>query len=73
MMLTKVKFYPGGHTYFGKNLANDGYTGEADVLVSAVALVIIKPGAKLGAVKRGLEIILADLDLRIDLENEGKR
>ena len=67
-MLTKVKFYPGGHTYFGKNVANEGYIGDADILAGVATLVIIKPGTMLEDVKRSLEITLLELELRIDQE-----
>jgi len=69
-MLLKARFYRGGHTYFGKGIAGDGYMGDADIIPSAVTMVIIKPGATLEAVKRSLEITLLEVEERI--KQEGK-
>ncbi len=50
--------------YIPKDLADDGFTGETDMLANAATATIIKPGATLEEVERSLSIILEDVRLR---------
>lgn len=59
-----------GQTYLPRDIRNEGFTGEVDGLANAVTVTLIKPGAKLSAVQKSLEIILDDVSLRLRLEEE---
>jgi uncharacterized protein YheU (UPF0270 family) len=51
--------------YIPKDLVDNGYTGDVDILINAVTATLIKPGTDLQSVKRSLEITIQDIDLRI--------
>ena len=49
------------------------YEGEVECLPNALTFTIIKPGATLGQVKRSLEIVLQDVELRLQAQAEGMK
>jgi len=65
-MKRTIQVYKTGHAFLGKNVAEDGYTGEIEALFNAVTIILIKPNTSLENVKRSLEITIQDIDLRIN-------
>ena len=62
-----------GLAYFGKALRDEGFRGEVMGLVNARTLTLIIPGTRLTDVKRSLEALLADLDVRIAYEDDPEQ
>jgi len=58
-----------GLAYIAKALRDEGFVGEVVVLANARTLTLIVPGTKLVDVKRSLDTIINDLDLRIVYED----
>jgi len=69
-MKRTIQVYKTGHAFLGKNVAEDGYVGEVEALFSTVTIVLIKPNAPLDIAKRNLEIVLQELELRINEDKE---
>ena len=68
-MRTKIRIDPeSGFAYIAKALREEGYIGEVVGLANARTLTLIMPGTKLADVKRSLETIISDLDLRIEYD-----
>jgi len=57
-----------GLAYIAKALREEGFVGEVIGLANARTLTLIMPGTKLADVKRSLETIARDLELRIEYE-----
>lgn len=67
---TKVRINPKtGVLYIPKELLNDGFKGDVDVLSNAMTFTIIHPSADLEKVKESLEITLRDIELRLKRES----
>lgn len=70
-MKTKIRIdAESGLAYIAKALREEGFVGEVGCLANARTLTLIMPGTKLTDVKRSLETIVSDLDLRIEYEEE---
>ena len=69
-MRRKVRFYPTGHAYLGKSVADEGYVGDIDAQFNAVTITLIKPGTKPEDIIRSLEITIEDIKLRADHERQ---
>lgn len=54
-----------GLAYFAKALREEGFYGDVMGLVNARTLTLIIPGTRLIDVKRSLETMLADLEVRM--------
>jgi hypothetical protein len=68
-MKTKIRIdSESGLAYIAKALRAEGFVGEVVGLANARTLTLIVPGTKLSDVKRSLETIINDLDLRIKYE-----
>lgn len=61
--VTIRKDYPHA-MYIPKDLADDGFVGETDILANMATVTILKPGATLEEVEKSLTIILEDVRLR---------
>ncbi len=59
-----------GFAYIIKALRDEGFVGDVVGLANARTLRLIMPGTKLSDVKRSLEGIINDIDLRIEYEDE---
>ena len=59
-----------GLAYIAKALREEGLVGEVIALANARTLTLIVPGTKLADVKRSLETIIKDLDIRIEYEDK---
>lgn len=72
-MRTKIRIDPEtGFAYIIKALREEGFVGDVVGLANARTLTLIMPGTKLTDVKRSLETIINDLDLRIEYEEESQ-
>lgn len=70
-MRTKIRIdRETGFAYIAKALREEGFVGEVVALANARTLTLIMPGTKLADVKRSLDTIINDLDLRIEYEDE---
>jgi len=70
-MKTKIRIDPqSGLAYIAKALRDEGFVGEVVGLFNARTFTLIMPGTKLTDVKRSLETVIKDLDLRIQYEHE---
>ena len=68
-MRTKIRIdSESGLAYIPKALRAEGFVGEVIGLVNARTLTLIVPGTKISDVKRSLETIINDLDLRMEYE-----
>jgi len=54
--------------YWPKELMRDGFVGKMAILNDAFTATVIHPKANLTQIKRSLEILLKDIDLRIEKE-----
>lgn len=52
-------------TYIPKDLVEAGYSNEVELLSNAITVTLIKPKTDLKSVKRSLEIVIQDIELRI--------
>jgi len=59
-----------GATYFPKVIRDEGFVGAVEGLPDARTFTLIRPGTKLADVKRSLEFIIRDIELRLEYENE---
>ena len=62
-----------GLAYFAKALRDEGFKGDVMGLANARTLTLIIPGTRLTDVKRSLEALLADLDVRIAYEDDPEQ
>jgi len=60
-----------GFAYIPKELREDGFVGDAELLLNALTLVLIKPGVSLERARESLKVILKDIELR--LKEKGER
>ncbi len=68
-MKTKIRIDPkSGLAYIAKAVRDEGLVGEVVALSNARTLTLIMPGTKLADVKRSLESVISDLDLRMKYE-----
>ena len=65
----KLKKYP--RPYWPQELKKEGFVGDLLVIDDAMTATIIHPKASLEQVKKSLQIILQDIDLRIAREKEN--
>lgn len=72
-MKTKIRANENtGVLYVPKDLLNDGFKGEMDALVNSMTFTIIHPKASLEEVRKSLQILIEDIDLRLKRETESK-
>lgn len=74
-MKRRIQVYDNGTAYLGRQAAEQGYKGELDAFFNAFTITIVKPNTSLETMKRSLEIVLQDIELRISQEkpDEGQR
>lgn len=72
-MRTKIRIdSESGLAYIAKALRAEGSVGGVIGLANALTLTLIVPGTKLSDVKRSLETIINDLDLRMEYEDKRR-
>lgn len=54
--------------YIPKEVVEDGLRGECDAYADAFTFTIVKPGASLDQVRRSLELVLKDVEMRMEPE-----
>lgn len=59
--------------YWPKELLQEGFIGQMVILNDAVTATIIHPNADLDQAKRSLQLVLKDIDLRIERERKGRK
>ena len=59
-----------GFAYIPKELREEGYEGEVEIIANALTLTFIKPGVPLERAVKSLQIVLRDLKLRIEHQDE---
>lgn len=70
-MKRKISINPKtGITYIPKDLIDAGYINNVELLANAITVTLVKPGTNLESVKRSLEIIIQDIDLRLQQGDE---
>lgn len=57
-----------GFAYIPKNIRDEGFRGDVDTIANALTLTLIKPGVPLEQAIKSLEIVLKDLELRVEHE-----
>ena len=69
-----IKINPNsGLAYISENIRKEGYVGSVDCLPNAITLTLIRPGASLEDVKKSLENVIKDIELRLKYhEKESK-
>ena len=68
-MKTKIKVNGNtGVLYMPKDLLDDGFKGEMDALVNSMTFTIIHPKANLESLRKSLQILIEDIDLRLERE-----
>lgn len=71
-MKRKIQVYDSGTAYLGRQAPEDGYIGEVDAFFNAFTITLVKPGTNLETLKRSLQIVLQDIELRMSQENNIK-
>lgn len=55
-----------------KEIVEEGFTGNVDAYANAKTLTIVHPEASLEEVKRSLEIVLQDINLRMGTQEKPR-
>ena len=55
-----------GFAYIPKDIRDEGYEGDVETIANALTLTIIKPGVPLESAIKSLQVVLKDLELRIE-------
>ena len=61
-----------GFAYIPKVLREEGFEGEIETVANALTLTFIKPGVSPESAIKSLQIVLKDLQLRIDHQREQR-
>lgn len=59
--------------YIPKEIVDDGFEGDADAYADTFTLTIAKPGATLSQVRRSLQLVLLDLEMREEAEQKDNK
>lgn len=62
---------PNPRAYIPKELTNEGFIGDVDILANAFTATLIRPGTSLKKAKESLELVLKDIDLRMSGAGES--
>ncbi len=57
-----------GLAYISEEMRKEGYEGEIECLPNAITFTLIRPGSKMADVKRSLENVIKDIELRMEYE-----
>ena len=73
-MKDKILIHPKyQQAYIPARVIKAGFKGYCETITNAVTLTIIKPETSLEDVKRGLEITIQDIELRMKQETKEER
>ena len=53
--------------YIPKDLVEDGFRDDCDAYADAFTLTVVKPGTSLNQIKRSLQLVLQDIEMREEL------
>jgi len=59
-----------GLAYISERIRKEGYKGNVDCLRNAITLILIRPGSSLKDVKRSLQHVLQDINLKLKYPDE---
>ncbi len=62
-----------GFAYIPKELRQQGFEGDVDIVANALTVTLIKPGVPLKQAIKSLEIVVKDLELRLEHEKSLTR
>lgn len=57
-----------GLAYIPKEIRKAGYMGDIECLPNAITFTLIRPGSEMVDVKRSLQNVIKDIDLRLEYE-----
>lgn len=70
--MSHIKIHKGtGLAYISEKIRAEGYVDKVECLPNAITLTLIRPGASWEDVKRSLQTVLKDIDLRIKYSPRG--
>ena len=72
-MEDEIRTYKTGHAFMGKKMLKGYGPGGVTTLANAATITLLRTGAPLTEVKRSLEIVIQDIELRIDREARENR
>ena len=52
-------------SYIPKELIEEGFIGEVEILADAFTATMLKPGISLNKIRESLELVLRDVEMRI--------
>lgn len=65
-MKSKITIQPSNQVaYIPNHLIKEGYVGQVETLANAATVTLLKPGVPLRDIKRSLEIVIQDVELRM--------
>ncbi len=64
---------PNPRAYIPKELTDEGFIGDVEILGNAFTATLLKPGVSLEMVKQSIELTLKDVELRISQANESQK
>ena len=59
-----------GLAYISQRIRKEDYKGDVNCLLNAITLILIRPGSSLKDVKRSLQHVLQDIDLKLKYSDE---
>ena len=72
-MKTKIKVNENtGVLYVPKDLLDDGFKGDMDAFYNSLTFTIIHPQANLESLRKSLQILIDDIDLRLKRETRNR-
>lgn len=64
---------PNPRAYIPKELTNEGFVGDVEILGNAFTATLLKPGVSLEKIKESIELVLKDIELRLSEANERQK
>lgn len=71
MLKMTIPDMPNPRAYIPKELTDEGFMGDVDILANAFTATLIKPGTSLKKAKESLELVLKDIELRMSDAGES--
>lgn len=69
-MKSIIKIGKSGLAYIPEKMREEGYKGDIECLPNAITFTLIRPGSSMADVKRSLENVIKDIELRIKYHRE---
>ena len=71
-MKKTIKIGKSGLAYIPEELRKEGYKGNVECLPNAITFTLIRPGSSLADVKRSLQNVIKDIELRLEYERRER-